>query len=161
MFIILGVVFLITVSYKPVYDAREVSKLDPLWQESHLAVVNTIPGLVLAFMETIVLAAVSVAISTRLPLLANFIICFGVYALGHLTPAIVQSSLGEFEPVEFVGQLLATIVPNLENFNIQAAIATGREVPYDYLLGSLLYCILYGTVAMLLALVLFEDRDLA
>ena len=30
MFVILGAVFLITVSYKPVYDAREVAKLDPV-----------------------------------------------------------------------------------------------------------------------------------
>lgn len=161
MFIILGVIFLITVSYKPVYDAREAAKVDPAWQECHRAVVRTVPGLVLAYMEVIVLAAISVAISTRLPLLANFIICFAIYALGNLTPAIVQSTVGEFEPVALVGQLLATILPNLETFNIQAAIATDRAVPYDYLVGSLVYCMLYGTVAMLLALVMFEDRDLA
>jgi hypothetical protein len=161
LFIILGAIFLITVSYKPIYDARESARLDPTWQECHLAVAKTVPGLILAFMEVIVLAAVSVAISTRLPLLANFTICFSIYTLGHLTPAIVQSSVGEFEPVSFFGQLLATIVPNLQNFNIQAAIAAGRDVPYHYLLGSLVYCILYGTVAMLVALVLFEDRDLA
>jgi ABC-type transport system involved in multi-copper enzyme maturation permease subunit len=161
MFIVLGAVFLVTVAYKPVYDAREAAKVDPTWQECHLAVVRTVPGLVLAFMETIVLASISVAISTRLPMMANFVICFAIYALGNLTPAIVGSSVGEFEPVSFFGQLLATIFPNLETFNIQAGIATGQVVPYDYLVGSLVYCILYGTVAMLLALVMFEDRDLA
>jgi len=31
----------------------------------------------------------------------------------------------------------------------------------DYLGWSLVYCLMYGTVATLLALVLFEDRDLA
>jgi len=160
MFVILGVVFLITVAYKPVYDARESAKQLPSWQECHHAMVQTVPGLTLALMETVVLAALSVAIATRLPMLANFIICFTVYVLGHLTPAIVQSSYNEFEPVEFAGQLLATIVPNLEHFNIQAAVATGQEVPHVYLAVSLLYCILYGTVALLLALVMFEDRDL-
>jgi hypothetical protein len=34
-------------------------------------------------------------------------------------------------------------------------------VPPIYLLWSLVYCVLYSTVAMLLALTLFEDRDLA
>jgi hypothetical protein len=34
-------------------------------------------------------------------------------------------------------------------------------VPPDYLAWSALYCVLYSAVAMLLALILFEDRDLA
>jgi hypothetical protein len=34
-------------------------------------------------------------------------------------------------------------------------------VPLDYVGWSLLYCTLYSAVAMLVALTLFEDRDLA
>ena len=44
---------------------------------------------------------------------------------------------------------------------IQAAVAAGKTVPTDYLLWALLYCILYSSIAMLLALLMFEDRDLA
>ena len=161
LFVVLGAVFLIAVSYKPIYDARETANIDPPWQECHLAMTHAFPGLLLGFMEAVVLASISVAISTRLPMMANFIVCFTIYALGHLTPATVQSTVGEFEAVAFIGQLIATIVPNLENFDIQAAITRDTGVPYHYLFGSLLYCILYGTVAMLLALVMFEDRDLA
>jgi hypothetical protein len=161
LFVILGLVFLICVAYKPVYDARESAAETPQWQECLRHMVQIVPGILLAFMEAAVLAALSVAISTRLPLLANFVICFSIYALGHLTPLVVRSSMGEFEPVAFVGMFLATLLPVLENFNIQAAVAGGSAVPYDYLLVSLVYCVLYATVAMLLALVLFEDRDLA
>jgi len=161
LFVFLGLVFLDCVAYKPVYDARESAAETPQWQECLQHMVQIVPGILLAFMEVAVLAALSVAISTRLPLLANFVICFSIYALGHLTPLVVQSSMGEFEPVAFVGMFLATLLPVLENFNIQAAVAGGSSVPYDYLLVSLVYCMLYATVAMLLALVLFEDRDLA
>jgi ABC-type transport system involved in multi-copper enzyme maturation permease subunit len=122
---------------------------------------GVVPGLILAFMETAVLAAISVAISTRLPMLANFIVCFSIYVLGHLTPLIVQSSVAMFEPVRFVAELVATLLPNLEHFNIQAAVAAGVAVPSDYLGWALLYCLIYGIIALLLALVLFEDRDLA
>ena len=45
--------------------------------------------------------------------------------------------------------------------DVRAAVAAGREVPYTYLLWALVYCCLYSFVAMLLALILFEDRDLA
>jgi ABC-type transport system involved in multi-copper enzyme maturation permease subunit len=161
LFIVLGLVLMLCVAYKPIYDAREGADLDPTWQLCHLEMVGVIPGLVLAFMETVVLAAISVAISTRLPMLANFIICFSIYVLGHLTPLVVQSSVEMFEPVRFVAELVATILPVLDHFNIQAAVAAGVGVPHDYLGWALLYCLIYGVIALLLALVLFEDRDLA
>ena len=162
VFLILGILFLFMVSYKVVYDARETTNPEPLWQDCYLEMVGTVPGLTLVFMETVVLAALSVAISTRLPLLPNFVIMFSVYVLGHLTPLIVHSALlKEFEPVIFVGWLIACVVPVLDHFNIQAAVAAGVDVPLDYLGGSFVYCVLYSAMALLLALALFEDRDLA
>jgi hypothetical protein len=175
VFLFLSLVFLLCLTYKPVYDAREggynpfysTDKVeggaDVTWQEAHYEMVQTLPGLALAFMETAVLAAVSVAISTRLPMMANFVICFSIYVLGHLTPLMVQSAVVNeaFEPVVFVGRLIATIFPVLENLNIQAAVAGGKEVPLVYLGWAFLYSLLYGVIAMLLALALFEDRDLA
>ncbi len=51
--------------------------------------------------------------------------------------------------------------PVLNHFDVQAAINTDRPVPLDYVAWSVIYTALYGTMAMLLALVMFEDRDLA
>ena len=161
MFILLGTLFLFIVSYKVIFEARESSLPEPEWQVCFLEVVQTIPGLILGFLEAVVLTAISVAISTRLPMLPNAMICFSIYVAGHLTPLIVQSSLGNFEPVQFVGQFIATVFPVLEYFNSDAAVAAGRTVPISYLGVSLLYCALYSTIAMLLALALFEDRDIA
>ena len=123
--------------------------------------IGIVPGLVLAFMETVVLTAISVAISTRLPMLPNLVICGVDLRAGPLGPLIVQSSVGQNEFVAFVGQFIALVLPVLDHFNIQAAVAGGVPVPLDYLGWALLYCVLYSTVAMLLALILFEDRDLA
>jgi hypothetical protein len=107
------------------------------------------------------MASISVAISTRLPMVPNLVICSAIYVVGHLVPLFVQSSMGQLAIVTFVGQFLATVLPVLDHFNIQAAVAAGREVPLEYLAWAGGYCLLYSTVAMLLALVLFEDRDLA
>jgi len=161
LFVVLGVLFLIMTAYKPIYDGRESQTQDVTWQLCHQEMISTVPGLVLAFMETMVLGALSVAISTRLPWLANLVICFTIYALGHLTPLIVQSSMGQFVFVQFFGQLIATIFPNLDHFNIQAAVAADVPVPPLYLFWAFIYCMIYSVIAMLLALVLFEDRDLA
>jgi hypothetical protein len=122
-----------------------------------------VPGLVLAFFEIVVMAAISVAISTRLPTLANFIISFAIYVLGNLTPLLVQSQVvaDQLEPVIFLGRVIATVLPVLDHFNIQASVAAGVPVPMVYLGWAFLYCLLYCSIAMLLALTLFEDRDLA
>ncbi|MEX2310058.1 MAG: ABC transporter permease [Pirellulales bacterium] len=161
MFIVLGAWMLIWTSYKVVYDARETSNPDPNWQLCSAEMIGTVPGLVLSFMEAVVLTAISVAISTRLPMLPNLLIVGSIYVLGHLGPLIVQSSVGQNEFVAFFGQLIALVLPVLDHFNIQAAVAGGVPVPPDYLAWALLYCVMYTTVAMLLALILFEDRDLA
>lgn len=161
IYVLLGALLLATVSYKVVYDARETSNPTPSWQECYGEMVQTTPGLVLAFLETTALAAISVAISTRLPMLPNLIICGSIYVLGHLTPLIAQSTVGNLEFVQFFAKLFAVILPELDHFNIQAAIAGGQPVPYAYLGWATLYCAIYCTFAMLLALLLFEDRDLA
>lgn len=171
MAIVLGVLLLVTVAYKPIYDYREGGyeinhqqmNNDPTWHDCHREMVQTVPGIVLAYLETLVIAALSVAISTRLPAIANFLICFAVYVLGHLTPLLVQSQVvaQQLPPVVFFGRLIATVLPVLDHFNIQASVAAGVPVPLVYLAWSLVYCLLYSAIAMLLALTLFEDRDLA
>ncbi len=172
MIVMLGLLMLVTVAYKPIYDGREgtytmrdapLGQNDPTWQNCYGEMVQVVPGLVLVFLEMLVMAALSVAISTRLPALANFIISFSIYVLGHLTPLLVQSTVvaEQLPPVVFFGRLIATVLPVLDHFNVQASVAAGVNVPLPYLGWALVYCTLYSTVAMLLALTLFEDRDLA
>ena len=67
--------------------------------------ITVVPGLVLSLLETILLAAVSLAVSTRVGMIPNLIICFAIYVLGHLVPLIVQSSVGKLAIVRFVGRL--------------------------------------------------------
>ena len=81
--------------------------------------------------------------------------------LGTLIPLISQATEGQFEIVKFVGRFSAAIFPNLEAFDLQTALAGGIAVPNEYFGMSLIYCLLFSVVAMLLALILFEDRDLA
>ena len=140
MFIVLGSVLLAVVSYKMIYDARESSGELPTWQACYLEIASTVPGLMLAFMETMILAALSVAISTRLPMFANFMICFTVYVLGHLIPLISQATEGQFEIVKFVGRFSAAIFPNLEAFDLQTALAVDWPFPMS-IWGCLCYTV--------------------
>ena len=129
LFIVLGLVFLFTVSYKVVYDAREAAKTAPQWQACYEEVVRIVPGLVLAFFEAAILAAISVAVSTRLSMLPNLVLCGSIYVLGHLAALIVKSSVGEIVFVRFVGRLIAIVLPVLDHFEIEGAIAGSSVVP--------------------------------
>lgn len=161
MFLILGLWFVIFTAYKPIYDGRENSSRIEEWSICFNEAMSLVPGLVLYFLEVIIFVAISVAISTRLGILPNFLICFSIYVLGHLTPQFLQSNLSAFEPVVAFGNLLAVIFPVLDHFDAETAINNSQLVPLDYLAWAVIYTAIYGTIAALLALVFFEDRDLA
>jgi len=173
-------VFCFLTYYKVGYDMKEAGKpaldlfvwldmsggkTEYLWFEpTRLAtVLQILPGLLLIFLEVAVLASISVVVSTRLPMVVNFSIMFAVFVIGHLTPVLVQSSVQheELEFVSFVARLFATVLPQLDAFNMSAYIVTGSIVPPVYLGLTALYGIAYCIAAILLAFILFEDRDLA
>ncbi len=161
MFMVLGTVELLSVAYKPIYEARENSLEQPDWQQCHQEMMQTIPGLALAFFQSVVLGAFSVALGTRFGLLANFTICFSIYLLGHLTPTIVDSAAGGLPLVEFFSQLISAVIPNLSHFSMEAAIDADVSIPWSVIASVLIYTTIYGVAATLIGLLLFEDRDLA
>lgn len=161
LFIVLGFWFVSWVAYKPIYDYKEAAKGVAEWAVCYEEATHVIPGVFLCFLEVVVFVFVSVAISTRLGTMANFLICFAIYVLGHLTPLLVQSAFGEIETIEVFAKLIAVIFPVLNHYDVHAAINTNEPVPLVYQGWMVIYTMLYGTIALLFSLVLFEDRDLA
>ncbi len=157
----LSLMFLALIYYKVGYDARELGGDPPTADDRWNAMVQVVPGLLLMFMEVAVLAAVSVAISTRLPMVVNLTTCLAVFVVGHLTSVLVESSAIKNEFVAFMARLIATVFPSLDSFNINAAVATNKIPPPEYLGQAGLYCLCYCAASILMAFILFEDRDLA
>jgi ABC-type transport system involved in multi-copper enzyme maturation permease subunit len=153
--------FLGLIYYKVGYDSKESAAAEPETAYKVAVMLQVVPGLILIFLEIAVLSAISVAISTRLPMVVNMVTCLAIFVVGHLTTLLVQAGVLKLELVQFMAKLIATVFPNLEHFNIQAAIATGASVPPSYLGYSALYCASFSLAAILLAFILFEDRDLA
>src|SRR5580704_3856183 len=155
------VCFLGLIYYKVGYDFRETAAPDPDVAYKLSVTFRAIPGLILIFCEISVLTALSVAISTRVPMVVNMVTCFTIFVVGHLTSLLVERNVRGLEMVQFVARLIATALPNLEHFNTQAAVATGTLVPPAYLGNAALYAAAFSAAAILLAFILFEDRDLA
>ena len=179
LYLPLMILFAFLIYYKVGYDQREMSKAVsdwfqkreliggiqlPLPNPERLAVVTQVlPGIILSFFQVCVLAAISVAIATRVPMVVNLVVCFAVFVVGNLTPMMVAQgrTVIQSEYVIFIARLIATVLPSLEAFNIYAAIATGHNVPPSYLGMGLVYGAAYVAAMILVAFILFEDRDLA
>lgn len=163
LFCICGAFFLGAIPFKVVYDARESANLPPDWKICFYEMRLVLPGMALKFMECMTLAAITVAISTRLSMLPNLLISYTIYALGHVLPLLVASSIEGISRVivEFMARFFAAVLPILDNFSIDAAITSGIEVPWSYLGVTFVYTLLYCSFALLGSLLLFEDRDLS
>jgi hypothetical protein len=161
MLLPIALCFLGLIFYKVGYDARESGGEMPIGAERWPVVLQIVPGLIMIFLEVGVLAAISVAISTRLPMVVNMVTCFSIFVIGHLTPVLVEQNVLQIEFVSFMARVIAVILPHLEIFNMQTAVATGAMVPVDYLGYAILYCAAYSTAAIVLGFILFEGRDLA
>ena len=130
-----------------------------------------IPGLAVGMCQVMVLLAIAVSLATRLPMVANIVICVLVYFLGHLTPVLAQIA-GRKDQSEAAGRLLAFTsqvfdlgLPGLEFFSLAPALVMDAPLPtakFLMYIGSVcLYGVMYTVIALLFGLVLFEDRDLA
>jgi ABC-type transport system involved in multi-copper enzyme maturation permease subunit len=164
LYVVLGALFAMGVWYKYAYDLREsaggVAESAKRWAQ----VMQVMPGLALGFFEVTILTSISVAISTRLPMLANLVICILIFFLGHLSPVLVEvAAQGQVnELVSFMARFFAWALPALEFFNAGPSISTGAVIPWiGYVLPAFGYCVLYSGAALLLAFIFFEDRDLA
>jgi ABC-type transport system involved in multi-copper enzyme maturation permease subunit len=166
LYVILGALFAAGVFYKYEYDLREsaggIAERAKQWDQ----VLQITPGLVLGFLEVTVLTSISVAISTRLPMLANLVVCILIFFLGHLSPVLVEAANSPNsqvnELVGFMAKLFGFVLPGLEFFNAGPSISTGAVIPWvGYVLPAFGYCVLYSGAALLFAFLLFEDRDLA
>ena len=146
--------------YKVLYDARE-GALDATGAMARIEACRILPAVVLSLLEIAVMSAISVAISTRMPMVVNMVTCLAIFVVGHLTPSLVRGNLGKLELVTFLARVIATVLPAVENYNVEAAIVTRSVVPASYVGFAALYSSAYVAAAVLLAFILFEDRDLA
>jgi hypothetical protein len=125
----------------------------------------------LGFGQAMILVGIASALATRVTFVVNLVLCLLIYFLGHLAPVVVQVT--EATPgggvgvglVGFLGNLFNVLLPALEFFNMGPAII--REAPLDlwsfglYVLTVFGYSVIYTSIALLIGLLLFEDRDLA
>jgi hypothetical protein len=138
----------------------------------HLA--GLVPELVLKWFQISVLAAIGVALSTRVSLVVNLPVVIFVYIAGNLTRFLF--------PVETdslvawgIANVIGTVLPYLKNFDLASLTLYGRIAvgefasdPYAVRLGtiwsfvglSFLYAVTYVAFALSAGMLLFQTREL-
>jgi ABC-type transport system involved in multi-copper enzyme maturation permease subunit len=120
-----------------------------------------IKTLVLISVEFIVLASITLCVST----IASEIFCiiFGIlmFIIGHLTNYMHHLA----EDVASVGIkwsiiTLYTLLPNFENFNVQNAVVLGAKISMQYVGKVISYGLIYSTIMLLLGYLFFAEREI-
>lgn len=153
--------FLGLIIYKVFYDARESTRDDVNRDTAIYEILRVFPAISLCLMEIMIMSAISVALSTRVPMVVNLSYCLAIFVVGHLTETLVVANLGKLELVGFMGRLIATVLPAVGIFNVEAKLMTSGEVPASYVGVAAIYTASYVGATILAAFWMFEDRDLA
>ncbi len=135
---------------------------------------ETFPGLILSFCQVSVLVSISVSLATRVPMVINLSTVLVIYFLAHLTPVLVAigdkaKATDPDSPVSrllgFMAGIFDLFLPGLEFFRVGPAIVGDSPpdfIPFAvYVLSVSFYGFIYTAVALIVGLILFEDRDLA
>jgi Cu-processing system permease protein len=136
---------------------------------THYTPPNPLTGLLLLFLEALVLLSVSLLGGTRLSTLANGVLGFGLFGLAFIGGWIEQ--IGGFinsNAAESIGRVASFIMPTdalwrrtvaemSQGFNRLAFMFLGSSAPDP---GMVLYALVFAGIVLLLALRSFQRRDL-
>ena len=131
-----------------------------LYQTEKRISFSILPGISLAYLQAVVITAISVGISTRLGMIPNIIISTFIFVLGHLSNYLIRFFEGKDLWLRAGGKIFYLVIPNMENFNVSGAIAMGTPVPIGYILSAASYGAIYIAIALLAAMALFRNREI-
>ena len=123
--------------------------------------IELIKALILMSMEFIVLASITLCVSTIASEIFNIIFGMLIFIIGHLTNYL-QNLAEQFTSLGIKALLttLYTLLPNFENFNIQNAVVLGAKVSLQYMGKALSYGFIYSFIMLALAYLFFAEREI-
>jgi ABC-type transport system involved in multi-copper enzyme maturation permease subunit len=137
--------------------------------EGALAGGQRVIALVIIFEAVLLFSAVAIAASTRLGQLMTMVICAGFFVLGLISQSTFGRAMAHRPWVEAQGASGVTVfllprlgywlVPNLQFFWPGDALMLANPIPLAYLATVTAYCLLYVVGLLLLAIALFQTRE--
>jgi hypothetical protein len=126
--------------------------------------INLIPGIVVIFLKSALLASLTLFLSTfATSSIFTILMATALYFIGHLQSTAREYWLAGVD-VHWWSRLLAALVsllfPDLQAFNLTDDIIAGAAVPMTLFAGTIGLGLLYISVYFSLAALVFSDREL-
>lgn len=134
-----------------------------IWlQEDHRIPVEMFKGVLMTFFQMMLLAALTIFFSTFTTQVVNFFLSFGIFLVGNLS-SVTESLTTKSQPlVRNAGVVIHYLLPNFGNFNIQnSLIRPTTEIANEgiFLRNNIIYAIIYSSVLLVLAILIFDRRE--
>jgi ABC-type Na+ efflux pump permease subunit len=155
-------------------DERDIRRL---FEYRLMHVSGLVPSLVLSWLQISTLAAISVAISTRVSLVVNLPVVILLYIAGNLTRFFFPLAPDDSAIVKGAAYVFSTIIPYLATFDLRSLTVLGSigisgtgfaQDPRAVSLGTIwsyvsiaaLYGVAYSVFALSAGMWLFQNREL-
>lgn len=116
-----------------------------------------VPAGILVWQAVLVISGIALACSARLGFLPSLVICSGLFLAGLLSEPFFGSAA---RAGSWLGHLGYVVLPNWQVFWLADVLGGAGGIPWGYLGKAAIYAAVYLSLALTVALVLFEDRDL-
>ena len=114
-----------------------------------------LPALVLVWFSVLALGTLATALSTRLDMVPNMILCGIIFVLGLVS----DFCFGQQAAHNWVAFLLYNTIPNWQLFWMADALAAKRDIPWLYVAWAAVYVLSFIGGFLALAALLFRNRE--
>jgi ABC-type transport system involved in multi-copper enzyme maturation permease subunit len=121
---------------------------------------QVLSAVLLTWMELLLLTALSIMMSTLCSPILGAIFTLLLYFIGH-TSADLKELASRFgsESVKLISGFLYYALPNLEYLNVRSKVIHGVRVDVQYVAFASSYALLYTTVFLVIAVLVFERKE--
>lgn len=118
----------------------------------------------MTYLQTCLLAAVSIALSTFLPPLVNIFVSLGFYLVGTLFTSVfetIQAAQGTSPIAKGFAMIVGSILPHFSRFNVQTVEINSQQIGNigRYYLDTGIYGLVYIAGALIVGMLIFENRE--
>ena len=122
--------------------------------ENHIEIFEVYASILL-LMAVIIIVALAVMFSTRFNVVLTLVFCTSSFLIGLISDFI----FGRYADQAVWAKIGRVLVPNFQVFWISDAIYEGSSIPLNYLGIGVIYAVLYTVGILLLAIALFQKRQ--
>jgi len=128
--------------------------------------IGILSALLLSYIEVVLVTAIASFFSALSTPTLSGIFTVGMFAIGRMSYVVVdlmgarKGVFAEVPAMRTLGRVIVAVVPDLSTFNVSDELLGGWEVPTSYLVPAIGYGLSYAAVFLVLALLVFERRDL-